>query len=102
MLQHGECPTAALCWGWALPGALKQPRSFQEITRLEQQGLGEEWTVCHLLLGPKHSFRAPTTSSGQDWTWSEKDQHGSAGLKASNSKPQGLWHWNQPFSFKQG
>lgn len=40
MLQHSECPTAALCWGWALPGALKQPRSFQEITRLEQQGVG--------------------------------------------------------------
>lgn len=55
-------PMAALCWLWPLSrDAPVCPRGLQKLARLERGGFCGEWAICHLLLGPRHSFMAQAT-----------------------------------------
>lgn len=60
--QQSECPTAAMSSLLPLPrDAPDCPEGLQELPRLERGGFCKGWRICHLLLGPSHSFRAQAT-----------------------------------------
>lgn len=64
---------AALSWLWPLSrDAPACPRGLQKLPRLERGGFCGEWTICHLLLGLRHSFMAQATCKqmwGRSWQW---------------------------------
>lgn len=72
------------------------------MARLEQQGVGRgmedvpsSLEAQALLQSTYNRFGAGLDTVRKGPAWFGRSQ-------SLNSKPQGLWQWNQPFSFKQG